>query len=122
MPDLPDLLAPPTLETRLDRLGEELAAVIQALRLMSDMQRQQGEQLSLILQLLTAPAEAGSGLSDLLRQLLASNTALVGQVMQLASTTREASDALPAQLAQSLALALSEALREVGSEAGGGRR
>ena len=113
---------PPALEARLDRLGEELAAVIQALRLMSDMQRQQGEQLSLILQLLTAPPEAGSGLSDLLRQLLASNTALVGQVMQLASATRQASDALPAQLAQSLALALSEALREVGSEAGGGRR
>jgi hypothetical protein len=105
-----------SVETQLDRLSEEFAAVIQALKLMSDMQRQQGEQLALILQLLTAPSDSGEALHEVLKHLVASNTTLIGNVMDLGSSVREASRALPRQMAEAVTAAL------VSTESGGSRR
>ena len=104
---MPDVVP---LETKLDRIADNLVAVIQALRLMSDMQRQQGEQLATILALLMPqPTDAGRELHDLLAHLTASNTTLIVQVQTLGQAIRNASQALPEQMAEAVTRALMRA-------------
>ena len=99
-----------SLETKLDRVADDLVGVIQSLRLMSHMQRQQGEQLDQILTLLT-PEETKprADLGALLANLVVATQQNAFEVHQLDATLRQMSESLPARIATAVVDALARA-------------
>lgn len=95
-----------TLETKIDRIADDLVGVIQALRLMSDMQRQQGEMLNQIITLLIPEAEPREDLGELLRQLVGLIQRMVIEVRTTGEGLRDVTRHLPDQLAEAIDAAL----------------
>ena len=104
-------------EVSLNRVASDLAGVIQALGLMSQMQRQQGEQLAQVIALLTPePAEeSGPSLVELLGQLVATTTQVGIQVASIGTRLEQVTGQLPGQLGK----AIDEALARAGAGARG---
>ena len=104
-------------DVRLDRMASELVSVIQALGLMSQMQRQQGEQLAQVIALLTPePAEeTGPSLGELLSQLVAATGQVGVQVASIGARLEQVTGQLPGQLGK----AIDEALARAGPGARG---
>lgn len=98
------------LEAKLDRVADDLVGVIQALRLMSDMQRQQGEQLAQIVFLLTPEAAAPRvDLGELLGQLVGVVGTMTAELKVIGSGLERMTRALPTQLAAAVEDALHRA-------------
>ncbi len=84
--------------------------MIQALRLMSDMQRQQGEQLGQILVLLTPePVDPRANLGELLRHLTGVIGELVAEVKKVGEGLERITLRLPAQMAAAIDEAVTRA-------------
>jgi hypothetical protein len=99
-----------SLDVKLDRLAADLVGVIQSLRLMSDMHRQQGEQLGQIIELLTPqPSAPGMDLADLLASLVAVVRDTLSEVKALAAAVQGGTEALPQQLEAAIGAALARA-------------
>jgi hypothetical protein len=99
-----------TPETKIDRVADDLVGVIQALRLMSDMQRQQGELLNLIITLLIPEsAEPRDDLGKLLRQLVGMIQQMVVEVRMTGEGLQTVTRHLPDQLAEAIDAALQRA-------------
>ncbi len=100
-------------EARLDRLADDLAGVIQSLRLMSDMQRQQGEQLGQILALLTPELvqEPRADLAELLAQLVGVISRMATEVRGVGTGLERMTQSLPEQMAAAIEEALVRADR-----------
>lgn len=106
---MPDVVS---LEAKLDRVADNLVGVIQSLRLMSDMQRQQGEQLSQILTLLTPEeTEPRADLGHLLRQLVAEVGEMGEEVRAVGHSFQRMGEMLPGQMAGAIGDALARAER-----------
>ncbi|MGI4798036.1 MAG: hypothetical protein ACRYG8_29100 [Janthinobacterium lividum] len=100
-----------TTEARLDRMAADLIGVIQALGLMSQMQRQQGEQLGQVIALLTPePSRPGPDLSELLSQLVATTSQVGAQVASIGTALGQVTDRLPGQLGRAIDEALARAV------------
>lgn len=107
MPMPSNLSADPEMTATLDRVAADLVGVIQALRLISDMQRQQGEQLAQVIVLLTPEASVPRvDLGELLNQLVGVAGAMAAEMHSVGSGLERMTRALPGQLA----VALDEAL------------
>lgn len=106
-----------SVDVRLDRMASDLAGVIQALGLMSHMQRQQGEQLAQIITLLTPELEEEPepSLGELLSHLVAATNQIGIQVASIGTWLEQVTDQLPGQLGA----AIDEALARVGPGARG---
>jgi len=99
-----------TLETKIDRVADDLVGVIQALRLMSDMQRQQGEMLNQIITLLIPPSvEPGADLGGLLGQLIGTTEQMVIEVKTVGEGIAQVTRRLPDQMAEAIDAALQRA-------------
>ena len=85
--------------------------MIQSLRLMSHMQRQQGEQLDQILTLLTPPDETKprADLGALLAELVVATQQTAFEVQELGAGLRQMSELLPARIATAVVDALARA-------------
>lgn len=102
----------PATEAKLNRVADDLASVIQALRLMSDAQRQHGELLMQVLVLLTPePAEPGPDLGALLTQLVGRVGQIGGELRQVGDILDETTWRLPERMASALDGALIRAER-----------
>ena len=100
------------MEAKLSRVADDLASVIQALRLMSDAQRQHGELLTQVLVLLTPePAEPGPDLGALLAQLVGQVGQIGGELRQVGDILDETTRRLPERMAAALDGALIRAER-----------
>jgi len=96
-----------TLETKIDRVADDLVGVIQALRLMSDMQRQQGEMLNQIIMLLfPQPAEPREDLGELMRQLIGLIHGMVIEMRTTGEGLRTVTRQLPDQIAEAIDAAM----------------
>ena len=107
---MPDVVS---LEAKLDRVADNLVGVIQSLRLMSDMQRQQGEQLSQVLALLTPEeTEPRADLGHLLQQLVAAVGEMGEEVRTVGHGFQRMGEMLPGQVAGVIGEALARAERD----------
>jgi len=98
------------MEAKLDRVADDLVGVIQSLRLMSDMQRQQGEQLGQILALLTPEAiEPRADLAELLVQLVGVVGRMAAEVRTVGAGLEQMTRSLPGQMAAAIDEALARA-------------
>jgi len=92
------------MEAKLSQVADDLAGVMQALRLMSATQRQHGEMLRQLIVLLTPeqPVRPGPDLGTLLTQLIGWVTQIGGELRQLGDTLNETTQRLPERMATAL--------------------
>ena len=91
-------------DARLDAMADDLASVVQALRLMSDAQRRQGELLTQVVVLLTPeePVRDGPDLGTLLAQLIGQVGQIGGELRQVGDVLDETTQRLPERMAAAL--------------------
>ncbi len=92
------------MDARLGAMADDLASVVQALRLMSDAQRRQGELLTQVVVLLTPeePARPGPDLGTLLTQLVGRVGQIGGELRQVGDILDETTQRLPERMAAAL--------------------
>ena len=106
------------MEVKLSRVADDLASVIQALRLMSDAQRQQGELLMQVLVLLTPePVAPGPSLGELLARLVGRVGEIGGELRQVGDILDETTRRLPERMAAALDDALIRAEKRAAAAA-----
>ena len=100
----------PAVEAKLNRVADDLASVVQALRLMSATQRQHGELLAQVVALLTPePVAPGPSLGELLAQLVGRVGEIGGELRQVGDSLDETTRRLPERMAAALDGALARA-------------
>ena len=105
-------------EAKLSRVADDLASVIQALRLMSDAQRQHGELLVQVLVLLTPePVAPGPSLGELLARLVGRVGEIGGELRQVGDILDETTRRLPERMAAALDDALIRAEKRAAAAA-----
>lgn len=107
------------MDARLDTMGDDLASVVQALRLMSDAQRRQGELLTQVVVLLTPeePVRDGPDLGTLLVQLVGRVGQIGGELRQVGDILDETTQRLPERMAAALDEALIRAEKRAAAAA-----
>ncbi len=99
------------MDARLGAMADDLASVVQALRLMSDAQRRHSELLTQVVVLLTPkePVRPGPDLGTLLTQLVGRVGQIGGELRQVGDILDETTQRLPERMAAALDGALIQA-------------